>query len=174
MYGYSYIQENDLFDWNENRNRSIEEIKYPMFMYCARCGLIKNIKTESALCPACDISLKPVPGEFLTKTGLMFLSQSARTEFENKIRESAEFDEIAGRQKDSIIAQKEEIHKKEVEERVQEYQASKPQKECPVCHSSSISKISNVGKVVKVGVFGILGAGDLGKTWKCEACGCKF
>ena len=98
MYGYSYIQENDLFDWNENRNRSIEEIKYPMFMYCARCGLIKNIKTESALCPACDISLKPVPGEFLTKTGLMFLSQSARTEFENKIRESAEFDEIAGRQ----------------------------------------------------------------------------
>lgn len=73
-----------------------------------------------------------------------------------------------------IIAQKDEIHKKEVEERVQEYQASKPHKECPVCHSSSISKISNVGKVVKVGVFGILGAGDLGKTWKCEACGCKF
>ena len=124
-----------------------------MFRYCARCGLIRNEKAESAVCPVCDISLKPVPGEFLTKSGLMFLSQSVRTEFENKIRESAEY---------------------EVEERVQEYQASKSHKECPVCHSSSISKISNVGKVVKVGVFGILGAGDLGKTWKCEACGCKF
>lgn len=165
MYGYSYIQENDLFDWNENRNRSIEEIKYPMFVYCARCGLIKNIKTESALCPACDISLKPVPGEFLTKTGLMFLSQSARSEFENKIRESADFDEIAGRALS---------HKKKLKEKVQEYQASKPQKECLVCHSSSIVKISNVGKVVKVGVFSILGAGDLGKTWKCQVCGCKF
>ena len=77
-------------------------------------------------------------------------------------------------QADRIIAQKEELHKKELEEKVQEYQASKPQKECPVCHSSSIVKISNVGKVVKVGVFGILGAGDLGKTWKCEACGCEF
>ena len=145
-----------------------------MFRYCARCGLIRNEKAESAVCPVCDISLKPVPGEFLTKSGLMFLSQSVRTEFENKIRESAEYDEITGRQRDSIIAQKDEIHKKEVEERVQEYQASKPHKECPVCHSSSIVKISNVGKVVKVGVFGILGAGDLGKTWKCEACGCKF
>lgn len=145
-----------------------------MFMYCARCGLIRNVKMESAICPVCGISLKPVPGEFLTKTGLMFLSQSARTEFENRIRESAEFDEISCRQRDSIIAQKEEMHKKELEEKVQEYQTARPHKECPVCHSSSISKISNVGKIVKVGAFGILGAGDLGKTWKCEACGCKF
>ena len=56
-----------------------------MFKYCARCGLIRNEKAESAVCPVCDISLKPVPGEFLTKTGLMFLSQSVKTEFENKI-----------------------------------------------------------------------------------------
>ena len=34
--------------------------------------------------------------------------------------------------------------------------------------------LKNVGKIVKVSTLGILGAGDLGKTWKCEACGCKF
>lgn len=131
-----------------------------MFMYCARCGLIRNSKTESAVCEACGIPLRSVPGEFLTKTGLMFLSQSAKSEFENKIRESAEFDEIACSQRESIIRQKEESHKKEVEERVQEYKETRPHKECPVCHSSSISKISNVGKIVKVGALGILGAGD--------------
>jgi len=126
------------------------------------------------MCGACDIPLRPVPSEFLTKTGLMFLSQSAKVEFENKIKSSAEFDEIASRQKETIIKQKDESHKKEVEEKVQEYIATRPHKECPVCHSSSISKISNVGKIVKVGAFGILGSGDLGKTWKCESCGCKF
>lgn len=145
-----------------------------MFMYCARCGLIKNVKAESATCPVCNISLKPVPGEFLTKTGLMFLSQSAKSEFEAAIRESVEFDEIVSRQRDSIIARKEEQHRNELEEKVREYQSAKPHKECPVCHSSSISRISNVGKIVKVGALGILGAGDLGKTWKCESCGCKF
>jgi len=149
-------------------------MRYKMFMYCARCGLIRNIKTESANCQACNIPLRPVPSEFLTKTGLMFLSQSARSEFEVKIRASEEFDNIAGIQKESIIEQKEETHKKELEEKVAEYRSAKPHKECPICHSSSLTKISNVGKIVKVGALGILGAGDIGKVWKCESCGYKF
>lgn len=145
-----------------------------MFMYCARCGLIKNMKTETPCCPACDIPLKPVPSEFLTKTGLMFISQSARSEFEAMIKESSEYDENANMQSEEIIAQKEDAHKKEVAQRVQEYRDTKPQMECPVCRSTSLTKISNAGKIAKVGAFGLLGAGDLGKTWKCRACGCKF
>lgn len=145
-----------------------------MFMYCARCGFIRNMKTETSDCPACDIPLKPVPSEFLTKTGLMFVSQSARAEFEKMIKSSSEYDENANMQSGEIIAQKEEAHKREIEQKVQEYKDTRPQMECPVCHSTSLAKISNVGKVAKVSAFGILGAGDLGKTWKCKACGCKF
>lgn len=145
-----------------------------MFMYCARCGFIRNMKTDASDCPACGIPLKPVPGQFLTKTGLMFASQSTRAEFEKTIQKSPEYDEAANMQSGEIIAQKEEAHKKEVEQKVQEYKDTRPQMECPVCHSTSLTKISNVGKVVKVGALGLLGAGDLGKTWKCKACGCKF
>lgn len=145
-----------------------------MFMYCARCALIKNMKTQTASCPACDIAMKPVPGEYLTKTGLMFTSQSIRSEFEEIIKNSPEYDEDANMQSENIITQKEEAHKKEVEQRVQEYKDAKPQMECPVCHSTSLVKISNAGKVAKVWAFGLLGAGDLGKTWKCQACGSKF
>lgn len=83
-----------------------------MFMYCARCGLIRNINSQPAMCGACDILLRPVPSEYLTQTGLMFLSQPAKVEFEDKIRSSAEFDEIAGRQKEIIIKQKDEVHKR--------------------------------------------------------------
>lgn len=158
MYRYSYILQGGM----------------NMFVYCKKCGLIKNTKTQSAICPACEIPLEAVPKEYLSATGLMFASQSSRTEFQQVIKSSPEYDETANAESQEIIAQKEAIHKKEIEQKVEEYKNSRPQKNCPICHSSSISKISNVGKVVKVGAFGILGAGDLGKTWKCNSCGCKF
>lgn len=145
-----------------------------MFVYCKKCGLIKNINMQSCDCPACEIPLESVPREYLSPTGFMFASQSAREKFQMKIRESLDYDEKANAESQGKIAQKEALHKKEVEKKVEEYKNNRPQKRCPVCNSSSISKISNVGKVVKVGAFGILGAGDLGKTWKCNSCGCKF
>lgn len=145
-----------------------------MFMYCKKCGLILNVKSTHSVCPACEITLESVPSEYLTSTGFMFSSQSARKEFENAIKASDDFDESAYEQRDSIIAQKEEAHKKDVAEKVEQYKSTRPQKTCPICQSTSISKISNVGKIVKVGAFGILGAGDIGKTWKCNSCGCKF
>ena len=145
-----------------------------MFMYCKKCCFIKNVKKINTICPACDINLEAIPKQFLTETGLMFTSQSTREEFENFVRSAPDYDENAALQREIIITQKDEIHKKEIAQKVQEYKNSRPQKSCPVCRSTSISKISNVGKIVKVSTLGILGAGDLGKTWKCEACGCKF
>lgn len=145
-----------------------------MFMYCKKCGLIKNIKTKDHSCPACEIELEPVPQTYLTNTGLMFASQQAREDFEVFIKTSAEYDNEAHKKCDQIIAEKEELHKEEVAQKVELYKSTRPQKCCPVCHSTSLHKISNLGKVVKVGAFGILGAGDMGKTWKCNSCGCKF
>ena len=145
-----------------------------MFMYCKKCGFILNVKSANGICPACETILQSVPDEYLTGTGIMFKSQSARTGFENIVKASEDFDESVYLQRENIIAQKEEAHKKEVAEKVEQYKSTRPQKTCPVCHSTSISKISNVGKVVKIGAFGILGAGDIGKTWKCNSCGCKF
>lgn len=104
----------------------------------------------------------------------MFASQTTRTAFEQYVKSSSEYDENANLKSKDIIVQKEELHKNEVEQKVEAYKKSRVQKTCPVCQSVSITKISNVGKVVKVGTLGILGAGDLGKTWKCNSCGYKF
>lgn len=145
-----------------------------MFVYCKKCGLIKNIKSQNNACPVCETQLMPVPDMYLTASGIMFTSQSSRTEFENLIKASPEYDETIASKRNELLVQKEEVHKLEVEKKVSEYNSSRPQKYCPVCHSTSLTKISNVGKIAKVGVFGILGAGDLGKTWRCNTCGCKF
>ena len=145
-----------------------------MFVYCKKCGFIKNVKTSQNICMACEIPLEPVPKEFLTDTGLMFSSQSAREKFEKIIQESEEYDANVKSQREEIISQKEAMRQKEIAEQVEIYKNAKPQKVCPICHSTVISKISNVGKIVKVGAFGILGAGDIGKTWKCNTCGSKF
>lgn len=45
---------------------------------------------------------------------------------------------------------------------------------CPYCKSTSLTKISTVKKAGKVALFGIFGAGDIGKTYKCNKCGCRF
>ena len=145
-----------------------------MFKYCKKCGLIKNIKSNNSACPVCESELLNVPKEYLTPTGIMFISPSARQEFENIVKSSDEYDEELATQREKILSQKEDAHKKEIAQKVSEYNSKKPQKICPVCHSTSISKISNIGKVAKVTAFGILGAGDLGKTWRCNSCGYKF
>lgn len=45
---------------------------------------------------------------------------------------------------------------------------------CPICQSTDLSKISSVWKAARIGLFGIFGADDIGKTWECNNCGCKF
>lgn len=145
-----------------------------MFMYCKKCGLIKNFKTKESFCPACEIKLDAVPSEYLTSSGLMFVSQEAKKQFEDRIKSAPEFDEVASKLSAGIIAEKEEMHNKEINEKAEIYKSTIPQKTCPVCHSTSLSKISNIGKGMKIAAFGILGAGDIGKTWKCNSCGLKF
>ena len=66
-----------------------------MFIYCKRCGLIKKQKFDDETCPACETLMDIVPSEYLTSTGFMFSSQSARKEFENAIKASDDFDENA-------------------------------------------------------------------------------
>ena len=109
-------------------------------MYCKKCGLIKNIKTRDHSCPACEIELETVPQTYLTDTGLMFVSQQARKEFEAYIKTSAEYDAKAHEMSAQIIAEKEEQHKKDVDRKVEIYKNTRPQKCCPVCHSTSLVK----------------------------------
>lgn len=145
-----------------------------MFLYCKCCGLIKNMKSAKTSCPACEIPLDIVPEKYLTDSGLMFASQSARESFEQLIKASEDYNEEANMQRDNIIANKDLIRKKEISDKVEIYKNTRPEKTCPVCNSTALTKISNFGKFVKVGAFGILGAGDIGKTWKCNTCGTKF
>ena len=145
-----------------------------MLTYCRKCALIINNKQEESKCKACDIPMEAVPKEYLTSSGLMFLSQDARKEFENMIKNNEEFDNDANLNRDAVIASKEAEHKAEVEKKVAEYNQTRFKRQCPVCHSEQISKISNVGKFVKVSAFGILGAGDIGKQYKFNSCGYRY
>ena len=44
---------------------------------------------------------------------------------------------------------------------------------CPTCQNTSIRKIGNVKKSVSVAIFGIF-SNDIGKTFECIRCGCKW
>lgn len=56
----------------------------------------------------------------------------------------------------------------------QEYYTNKNVPQCPICQSTDLSKISSVWKAARIGLFGMFGADDIGKTWECNNCGCKF
>ena len=45
--------------------------------------------------------------------------------------------------------------------------------ECPYCHSLDCHKISAGHRWLSTGLFGIASS-DIGKQWKCNACGSKF
>ena len=146
-----------------------------MFKYCKKCAYIANIKTEgTAVCPACETELLPVPGEYLTATGFMFRSPDGKERLLDMIKQGQDFDSDSYGMRDDIIAGKASERKAQVDEMVEEYRNAEFHVTCPICRSHNVSKISNVGKVVKVGAFGILGAGDIGKIYKCRACGYRF
>ena len=145
-----------------------------MFVYCKRCGLITKQKQSQDVCPACEITMEPVPSTYLTVSGMMFASCEARKKFEEIIKQNEDFDLQASLERDSIINRKNIERSAEIEEKVAKYNQDRVRFTCPVCHSKNLSKISNVGKIVKVSALGILGAGDIGKKYKCNSCGYRF
>ncbi len=145
-----------------------------MLVYCKKCGLICKPKKDTVVCEVCGNEMETVPREYLTSSGLMFASQEKREEFEAKIKQNAEYDEETSSRKKKIIKENEEMRACEIAKKVDEYNSGAVKAHCPVCHSITLEKISNVGKVVKVGVFGILGTGDIGKKYRCKACGYRF
>lgn len=145
-----------------------------MFVYCKKCGTICSSTKHQGVCDVCDSDMFDVPREYLTASGLMFVSQEKRKEFENVIRQNDDYDEEIAKNREIIVKEKEAIRAAEIAEKIDSYNKTRMRAQCPVCHSTSLDKISNVGKVVKVGVFGILGAGDIGKKYKCKACGYRF
>ena len=145
-----------------------------MFVYCAKCGQIEK-QSKKLLCSICNTELQNVPARYLSASGTLFLSEQARKQFINEVIETgAEYDKDLALQRDSILQEQAEKHSQEVEQKVQDYHASKPAHRCPVCGSTNLSAISTVGKVVKISLLGVWGAGDLGKQRRCDSCGHKF
>lgn len=148
-----------------------------MFCYCEKCANIKNISfktNQNMQCDLCGAIMKPVPNEYLMPNGSFFKSQKAREEFITLIKEKETYVvEIGENRKEleSINERRRQEHLAETNEKMRREQFKIM---CPICGSQSVQKISTIGKYTKVGVLGILGADDLGKTWKCKVCGCKF
>lgn len=146
-----------------------------MFSYCPQCGLIQKKTDAQTNCPACNYRLNDVPRSFLVKSGNFFLSEDARRSFiETVVLQDERYSAELAAQREDIIAEKEKEHRAQVNIKLQEYQNSKPVHRCPVCASTNLTAISNVGKVTKIALLGVWGAGDLGKKWRCNSCGCKF
>ena len=148
-----------------------------MFYYCEKCANIKNISlkdNKDVQCDLCGTAMNPVPKEYLMSNGCFFKSQVIREQFIASIKEKDSYDADLGDQKaelQKIKEQREQEHISAINKKMEQEQFKMT---CPICGSQSVQKISAIGKYAKVGLFGILGAGDLGKTWKCQVCGCKF
>lgn len=148
-----------------------------MFYYCEKCANIKNISlkdNKDVQCDLCGTAMHPVPKEYLMSNGSFFKSQAIREQFIASIKEKDSYDADLGDQKaelQKIKEQREQEHISAINKKMEQEQFKMT---CPICGSQSVQKISAIGKYAKVGLFGILGAGDLGKTWKCQVCGCKF
>lgn len=144
-----------------------------MFRFCPQCGWIANTAEER--CPVCECGLEAVPASYLSAGGNLFASQDARKRFILEVIESGDayLPDLASK-RDDILAEKKEARAKAVQALVEEYQATRPTRRCPVCSLENLSRISNAGKVAKVALIGVWGAGDLGKQWRCNSCGHKF
>lgn len=144
-----------------------------MFRFCPQCGWLA--KTAEDRCPVCEHDLEVVPAQYLSAGGNLFVSQDARRRFILEVIESgkAYLPELAAK-RDDILAEKKEARTQAVQSLVEEYQATRPTRRCPVCSSENLSRISNAGKVAKVALIGVWGAGDLGKQWRCNSCSHKF
>lgn len=51
---------------------------------------------------------------------------------------------------------------------------TKPQVECPYCHSTNTKKISGMSKAGSVALFGIFALGKTSKQWHCNECKSDF
>lgn len=50
---------------------------------------------------------------------------------------------------------------------------TKPTPKCPTCGSENITKIGNFNRMLSISFFG-LASSKIGKTHKCNNCGCMF
>ncbi|MEO1815019.1 MAG: hypothetical protein ABGU93_05430 [Acetobacterium sp.] len=159
-----------------NKDKDVGE----MFYYCGHCGWItgkKIFKNNDMICEVCSEELKEVPQEYLTASGLLFISQDKRKEFiETVIKTAPEFNPNLFEQHEHILNEKKSNLKEQIEMEISTNRENEKDEKicCPICGSKKLSRISNVKKVAKVYVFGIFGVGDLGRTWKCSHCGAKF
>lgn len=145
-----------------------------MFVYCSKCGHIQKMNRQQN-CSVCDNELQQVPEKYLSANKNLFQSQEARELFiEEVIVTNSSYNNEIAKNRNIILNEKEQQHRKEVEEKVRKYKESKPTCKCPVCGSTNLSAISNVGKFVKISLIGVWGAGDLGKQRRCNSCGHKF
>lgn len=148
-----------------------------MFYYCEKCANIKNVSpkgNQDTRCDLCETLMKPVPDEYLMASGSFFKSQDAREELITFIKANAMYDESVGEKKEELQQLRDKEEKERISATNEKMEREQFKLTCPACGSKSVQKISTVGKYAKVGIFGILGADDLGKTWKCKVCGCKF
>mgnify|MGYP004455299895 CR=1 FL=1 len=148
-----------------------------MFCYCEKCANIKNISfktNQNRQCDLCGAIMKPVPEEYLMPNGSFFKSQKAREEFITLVKEKETYVAEIGENRKELESINEKRRQEHLAETNEKMRCEQFKIICPICGSHSVQKISTIGKYTKVSVLGILGADDLGKTWKCKVCGCKF
>ena len=144
-----------------------------MFVFCPQCGHIFKQSKEQQ-CPVCAHEVAEVPKKYLSANQSFFASQDARKTLMDEITANPLYNKELAATRQTVLAEKEMLHKDTVAQKVSEYKSNTPILKCPVCGSTNLSAISNLGKVVKISLIGVWGAGDLGKKRRCETCGHKF
>lgn len=156
-------------------------------VYCKKCGRILIYNHEK--CDVCSSPMYKAPEKYEKE---IVLSKNQEDQFyEELVKPSPEFDEELFNARPQILAKKDKEHNqykaicndlnkgydmrtalKHVKD-AEEGRSSKPEVECPYCHSCNTTKISGASRWLSVGLFGI-GSKKVGKQWHCKSCGSDF
>ena len=173
-----------------------------IFLYCKKCGNILwyHRNEEINPCRFCNSELIEIPIEYSVDTTYpikeyqdeIIMTKNGRDNFfNNYIINNPDFDvdcynnRLKTIKSDEKWIEKQAIitdslnkgydmrtalkHVKDAEEG----RPSKPEVECPYCHSCNTTKISGASRWLSVGLFGI-GSKKVGKQWHCKSCGSDF
>lgn len=133
---------------------------------CTKCGWFKMRFTtveDYKKCPMCGAILD-FPD--LDEKTFISMSQEEKDNYRTQYMNGKTFDEEFLQKR----LQRERQIAEEVDER---FAKSKPEIQCPYCHSRNTKKISTAGRLFSVGFFG-LGSSKVGKQWHCNKCGSDF
>lgn len=155
--------------------------------YCKKCG---RIMSYDDTCDFCHSKMYEVPKEYLEKNDLM--CKAGKEEFLDEfVRPFPEFDVNLHNQLPQFFADRNKWIEKQTiitdslnkgydmrtalkhVKDAEEGRPSKPEVECPYCHSCNTTKISGASRWLSVGLFGI-GSKKVGKQWHCKSCGSDF